>query len=143
MQYWLVKTEPETYSYTDLESRQRDRWNGVRNFSALKNIRRMQPGDQVFVYHTGKEKAIVGLAQVVTTPYPDPDETDPRLVVVDLEPQQRLIPPGYPAHYQADPFFQAWELVNQPRLSVMPVPPAYWTKILQMTSSIIRNSSFT
>ncbi len=129
MQYWLVKTEPQEYAYADLEQRGRDRWNGVRNWRAVQNIRRMQPGDAVFIYHSGKEKAIVGTARVASPPYPDPEAGDPRLLVVDVEPQGRLARPVTLRQIKGDPFFSEWELVRLPRLSVMPVRPEYWERI--------------
>lgn len=133
MAYWLVKTEPAEYSYSDLVRLGRDRWNGVRNFRAIKNLKAMIPGDQVFVYHTGKEKAIVGVAEVVSTPYPDPTVGDPRFVVVDLAPRYQLPQTVSLKTIKQNPFFQEWELVKQPRLSVMPVKTEYWQLILQLS----------
>ncbi len=130
MDYWLVKTEPETYGYADLVRLGRDRWNGVKNPVALKNIKAMQPGDEVFVYHTGKEKAIVGVAQVVSQPYPDPELGNPRFVVVDLEPQYPLPRPVTLKEIKANPVFQDWALVRQSRLSVMPVTKEHWDLVL-------------
>ena len=132
MSYWLVKTEPETYGYADLESQGRDRWNGVRNWQALKYMRQMQPGDAVFVYHTGKEKAIIGVATVVSLPYPDPEAAQSRMIVVDLAAKERLPRPVTLHEIKQDPFFQAWELVNLPRLSIMPVQPEYWEEVLKL-----------
>lgn len=130
MDYWLVKTEPETYGYADLVRLGRDRWNGVKNPVALKNIKAMQPGDEVFVYHTGKEKAIVGVAQVVSQPYPDPELGNPRFVVVDLEPRYPLPRPVTLKEIKANPAFQDWALVRQSRLSVMPVTKEHWELVL-------------
>ena len=130
MAYWLLKTEPETFSYADLERLRRDRWNGVKNFAALKHLRQMQPGDLAFIYHTGKEKAIAGVAEVVSTAYPDPAESDERFVVVDVIPRHSLKRPVTLKEIKANPLFQDWELVRQSRLSVMPVPEALWKVIL-------------
>ena len=116
MAYWLVKTEPNDYSYADLEKLDRDRWNGVRNFTALKNMRQMQIGDLVFVYHTGEEKAIVGVAEILAAAYPDPGEQDARYVVVDLAPRYRLWRPVTLKEIKAEPRFGDWELVRQSRL---------------------------
>jgi len=127
--YWLVKTEPNDYSYADLEKLGRDRWNGVRNFAALKNMRQMQIGDLVFVYHTGEEKAIVGVAEILAAAYPDPGEQDARYVVVDLAPRYHLGRPVTLKEIKAEPRFGDWELVRQSRLSVMPVTEAYWQLI--------------
>ena len=90
---WLLKTEPSTYGYDDLEREGRATWDGVKNPVALANLRKMKEGDAVFIYHTGDEKAVVGTALVVRAAYPDPKAGDPRLVVVDLEPTGRLARP--------------------------------------------------
>lgn len=135
MNYWLLKTEPGEYSYDDLVKLGRDRWNGVRNFRALANLRKMAVGDQAFIYHTGKEKAVVGTAEIVAPAYPDPAAGDKRFVVVDVAPRGRLPQPVTLAAVKADPAFAAWELVRLPRLSVMPVPPAHWQRILAMAQA--------
>ncbi|GBG57681.1 hypothetical protein SPFL3102_00982 [Sporomusaceae bacterium FL31] len=136
MAYWLAKTEPESYSYDDLERLGRDGWNGVRNFTALKHISNMKPGDLVFVYHTGKEKAIVGVAGVVSQPYPDPTETDKRFIVADVEPRYRLDRPVSLKEIKQNPVFDEWELVRQSRLSVMPVTPEHWSLIHALAKEI-------
>lgn len=133
MNRWLVKTEPNEYSFADLASAVRDRWDGVKNPLALKHMRSMKPGDLVMVYHTGNVRAVVGLAQVVSDPYPDPDANDEKLVVVDLEATRPLSRPVTLAEIKADPAFQEWELVRNSRLSVMPVPEELWERILSMS----------
>lgn len=133
MAYWLAKTEPESYSYNDLECLGRDSWNGVKNFTALKHINNMKPGDLIFIYHTGKEKAIVGVAEVVSQPYPDPTETDKRFIVADVEPRYRLGRPVSLAEIKQNPVFAAWELVRQSRLSVMPVTAEHWSLIQSLS----------
>lgn len=135
MAFWLVKTEPETFSYADLERLGQDRWNGVRNFGALRHLRQMVPKDMVFIYHTGKEKAIVGVGEVVSMPYPDPEWNDPRWIVVDIAARYRLNHPVTLAQVKALPFFGEWELVKQPRLSVMPVKTEYWDRVLAMSDT--------
>jgi predicted RNA-binding protein with PUA-like domain len=130
MAYWLMKTEPEEFSYDDLVRLGRDRWNGVRNFRALSHMRQMAVGDLVFIYHTGKEKAIAGIAAVVAPAYPDPAGNDERFVVIDVEPRSRLSRTVSLKEIKADPAFAAWELVRIPRLSVMPVTPEHWLRIL-------------
>lgn len=136
MAYWLAKTEPESYSYDDLERLGRDRWNGVKNFTALKHINNMKPGDLIFIYHTGKEKAIVGVAEVVSQPYPDPTETDKRFIVADVEPRYRLDRPVSLAEIKQNPVFDEWELVRQSRLSVMPVTTEYWSLVHSIAKEI-------
>jgi len=131
--YWLVKTEPQEYSYADLEKRVRDVWDGVKNPVALKNLQDMRPGDPVFVYHTGNEKAVIGVARVVSLPYPDPSGS--ALSVVELAPVYRLSRPVTLAEIKQDPAFEEWELVHLPRLSVMPVTQGYWDKIHAMAGN--------
>lgn len=129
---WLLKTEPEEFGYGDLEARGREPWNGVRNPVALKHLRSMQAGDLAFVYHTGNERAIVGVAQVVQAAYPDPEAGDPRFVIVDVTPAYRLARPVTLAEVKADPRFADWDLVRQSRLSVMPVREEHWELLHQM-----------
>jgi len=134
MSYWLVKTEPDEFSYTDLERLGRDRWNGVRNFTAIKHLNQMRPGDLIFIYHTGDEKSIVGVAAVVRSAYPDPTSQDDRFIAVDLEARYRLLKTVALKQIKADPSFADWELVRQPRLSVMPVRETHWLLIQQLSS---------
>ncbi len=121
MNHWLLKTEPSTYGYDDLEKDGRTVWNGVGNAVALKHLRNMAVGDEALIYHTGKEKQVVGIAKVVKAAYPDPGQSDPRLVVVDLKAVRRVEKPSTLAQVKADTRFDGWELVRLPRLSVMPV----------------------
>ncbi|QJW45805.1 EVE domain-containing protein [bacterium BFN5] len=137
MAYWLAKTEPESYSYEDLERLGRDPWNGVKNFTALKHISNMRPGDLVFIYHTGKEKAIVGVAEVVSQPYPDPTETDKRFIATDVEPRYRLDRPISLKEIKQNPVFDEWELVRQSRLSVMPVTAEHWSLVHSLAKEIL------
>jgi len=129
---WLLKTEPSTYSFDDLVRDKRTTWDGVSNPVALKNLRAMRKGDQAFVYHTGAEKAIVGIARIAGDPRPDPKLDDPRLVVVELEPVRGLRKPVSLAAVKADRRFADFALVRISRLSVMPVPPDTWKALLAM-----------
>jgi predicted RNA-binding protein with PUA-like domain len=135
MNHWLLKTEPEEYSIHDLEREGKDVWDGVKNRLALKHMRAMKPGDQVFIYHTGREKAIMGLAEIVSNPYPDPEEDDPRIVRVDLEFREHLPKSVSLADVKADAEFRDFELVRLSRLSAMPVPDHLWRRILRMGGS--------
>jgi predicted RNA-binding protein with PUA-like domain len=128
----LLKTEPEEFSWGMLVERGREPWTGVRNATALKHLRAMAPGDEALIYHTGSEKRIVGIARVVLAAYPDPTAAEAKYVAVDVEPVRRLGRPVTLAQIKADPAFAEWELVRQSRLSVMPVPPELWTRILLM-----------
>jgi predicted RNA-binding protein with PUA-like domain len=130
--YWLMKTEPEEFSYADLERREQEPWSGVRNPTALKHMRAMVEGDLFLFYHTGKERAIVGVGKVIRAAYPDPEAGDPRFVVVDTAPAYRFDRPVTLAAIKADPAFAQWELVRQSRLSVMPVSPEHWALLHDM-----------
>jgi len=133
--HWLLKTEPSTYSYADLERDKKAVWDGVSNALALKHLRAMKKGDLAFIYHTGDEKQIVGVADVTSDAYPDPKEKDPKLVVVDLRPRERLPRAVTLAEVKADAEFRDFELVRMGRLSVMPVGEARWKKLLRMAGS--------
>jgi predicted RNA-binding protein with PUA-like domain len=126
---WLLKTEPTDYSYDQLEQDGRTRWDGVSNPAALKNIRAMKPGDRAFLYHTGKEKAVVGVVEIVTAAYPDPEAKGPKLVAVDIEPRARLGRPVTLAEIKALPAFEGSPLVRQGRLSVVPLTSDQWRTI--------------
>jgi len=123
MKYFLAKTDPETYSLADLERDKKTTWDGVRNPQALRAIKDMQPGDRVFVYHSGGESAVVGLADVVSAPRPDPK--DSKLTVVDFAYAGRIEPPVSLAEIKATGKFQDWALVRQSRLSTMAAPESF------------------
>lgn len=135
MAHWLLKTEPDDYSYDDLVADKRCVWDGVGNALALKHIREMKKGDIALLYHTGKEKAVVGHVQIITGPYPDPAGDDDRNVVIDLKPGARLKHPVSLKRIKTDPAFADWELVRIGRLSVMPVSPAIWKRIEQLSET--------
>src|SRR5438093_4130895 len=103
MAYWILKTEPSTYSFDQLERDGTAVWDGVTNPLALKHLRAMQPDDEALIYHTGDEKAVVGLARVTSAAYPDPKAKDPRLVVVELTPAKRLKRPVTLAEIKPEP----------------------------------------
>lgn len=133
MAYWLLKTEPSEYSFDDLLREKRTVWDGVTNALALKHLRAMGRGDLAFVYHTGTERSIVGIAEVVSNPHPDPERDDPRLVVVTLRPVQPLARPVPLAEIRGLPGFSEFGLLRLPRLSVVPVAPAQWKRLLTMS----------
>lgn len=126
MAHWLLKTEPSTYSFADLEQAKKAVWDGVKNPMALRNLRAMKAGDVAVVYHTGDEKAAVGLAMVTREAYPDPKGKNPRLVVVDLQAGKRLPRPVPLAEMKALASFAESPLVRQGRLSVVPLNAAQW-----------------
>ena len=132
MPYWIVKTEPSTYSYDDLASQKTAVWDGVKNNLALKHLREMKPGDRVLVYHTGDEKAVVGIAEVVSLPYADPKQKDPRLTVVDLRADGRLPRAVSLAEIKKDRAFADLALVRIGRLSVMPASADQFKRLLKL-----------
>jgi predicted RNA-binding protein with PUA-like domain len=132
---WILKTDSDVYPFDKLQQERRAVWDGVSNPVALRHIRSMAPGDPLFIYHSGAAKEIVGLARVVSEPYPDPKRNDPKLVVVDVEADRRLQHPVSLATIKADPFFADLALVRQPRLSVIPVPEQQWNRLLQLASA--------
>jgi len=134
MNYWLVKTEPETYSWDDLVRLGKDHWDGVRNYQARNNLKLMKVGDQVFVYHSGDSKEIVGIARVVTEHYPDPTTTDDRWVAVQMEPVSRLKYPFTLARIKNDEQLTGLPLIKNTRLSVMPVLHEHFTHIINTTT---------
>jgi predicted RNA-binding protein with PUA-like domain len=134
MSYWLLKTEPEDYSYADLVQAGTDIWDGVRNRQAQKNLRAMTPGDLAFIYHTGKEKAVVGVGEIVSMPLPDP--TDTAYTAVSLQAVRRLQRPVTLKEIKEAPLFADWALVRQPRLSVMPVSPEHWQNVLDLAETL-------
>jgi len=133
MAYWLFKEEPDHYSLEDLFRDKRSVWAGVENNLALKHLRSVKKGDRVLYYHTGKEKSVVGVAEVVKGPYPDPARDDERFVVVDVKPISRLDRPVSLAEIKSNPIFADFALVRISRLSVMPVTNEQWTEIERLS----------
>jgi predicted RNA-binding protein with PUA-like domain len=123
MNWFLAKTEPTTYSLDHLERDKRTTWDGVKNPQAVRAIREMQPGDGVFLYHSGGQSAIVGIARVASEPRDDPK--DKKSAVVELEFVRRLGAPVTLAEVRASNLFADWALVRQPRLSTMRAPEAF------------------
>ncbi len=132
MSNWIVKTEPSTYSYDDLERQKTAVWDGVKNNLALKHLRQMKPGDRVLVYHTGDEKAVVGIAEATSEAYPDPKQKDAKLAVVDLRAVERLPRPVPLAEIKKDRVFADLALVRIGRLSVMPVSTEQFKRLLKL-----------
>jgi predicted RNA-binding protein with PUA-like domain len=133
MALWLLKTEPDTYSWDDLARDKKAVWDGVSNALALKHIRTMSKGDLALIYHTGDERAAVGIAQITSAPHPDPKEDDERLAVVDLKPKQKLKRPVTLDDLKSDKTFAGWDLLRIGRLSVVPVPQKMWDRVIQLS----------
>lgn len=132
--FWLVKTEPSSYSFADLQRDGQTRWDGVANPQALANLRAMKAGDRVLVYHSG-EKAAVGVAEVVRAAYPDPGGGDPRLAVVDLRADAPLARPVALEAMKAEPAFAGSPLLRQGRLSVVPLTEAEWRAVERLAGA--------
>lgn len=131
MNYWLLKTEPETYSWNDLVKAKKGVWDGVRNFQARRNLKAMAKGDVALIYHTGDEKAIIGLATVTKGAYPEPK--DPAWTAVDLTPDKPLKKPVSLAEIRKEKALSNMVLVKVSRLSVQPVKPEEFKRILELS----------
>ena len=129
---WLFKTEPTAYSFQQLEKDKKTVWDGVKNNLALKNLKGIKKGDQIFIYHTGDEKAAVGIARALSGAYPDPNKKDPKLLVVDIEPVKALPHPVTLAEVKANAKLAKFDLVRLPRLSIMQVSDEHWDLIEDM-----------
>jgi predicted RNA-binding protein with PUA-like domain len=127
--HWLLKTEPTTYGWNDLTREKTAVWDGVSNPVALKNLGAMKPGDDVIIYHTGNEKAAVGLARVTKAAYPDPKSPDPKLLVVEIAPSRALPRPVPLTEIKADRAFAESPLVRQGRLSVVPLTSSQFARL--------------
>jgi len=132
MAAFLVKTEPSTYSFADLQREKRAVWDGVSNPVALRHLSTIRKGDTVIVYHTGDEKQAVGLATAVSDPYPDPKLKDPKRPVIDLEPSRPLPQPVTLKQVKADAVLKGNDLARLPRLSVIPFTEAQLKRLLQL-----------
>ncbi len=132
MSYWLLKTEPGTFSWEDLVRDKKAVWDGVRNFQARKNLKEMKKGDLAFIYHTGDEKAVVGISTVTKEAYPE--AKDPAWVAVDLAPDRPLKKPVTLARVKQDKSLQKMVLVRAARLSVQPVSKEEYERILELST---------
>jgi predicted RNA-binding protein with PUA-like domain len=134
MAYWLLKTEPETFSWDDQVKREAkgEPWSGVRNFTARRHLKEMKNEDRAFFYHTGDEKQIVGIVEVIRESYPD--KTDPKgvFVAVDVKAIRPLPRPVTLAEIKAEPRLKEMALVKYSRLSVQPVTPSEWKLVCKM-----------
>lgn len=130
--YWILKTEPSTYSFEQLAREGTAVWDGVANPVALRNISQMQPGDHVLIYHTGAEKAVVGKAETTSAGYPDPKGKDPKMLVVDLKAGPRLAKPVPLPAIKAEKAFADLALVRQGRLSVVPATESQFRLLVEM-----------
>ena len=130
--HWLVKQEPEDYSWDDLKRDGSTQWTGVRNFQARNHLKQMKVGDEVFFYHSGKEKCVVGIASVSKAAYPDPTAKEEGWIAVDVAPLKKLANPVSLADIKANPKLSDLLLVRQSRLSVMPIGESEFDEIVRM-----------
>ena len=137
MNYWLVKSEPEAYSWSQLVKDGVTAWTGVRNFAARNHLRAMKSGDHVFFYHSGEEKSVVGIARVVKEFYPDPTADEDDWSSVDLAPEKTLAKPVTLAPIKADKILKQMVLAKQSRLSVSPVTREQFERLLQLAETKI------
>lgn len=131
MNYWLMKTEPGTYSWGDLEREKKATWDGVRNFQARNNLKSMKKGDLAFIYHSGEDKAIIGIAKITKEFFPDPKDKD--WVAVEIAVEKKLKRPVTLGQVKTDKHLQNMALVRSSRLSVQPVKAEEMESILKMS----------
>jgi predicted RNA-binding protein with PUA-like domain len=131
VKYWLLKTEPGTYSWSDLARKKHDRWDGVRNHQARNNLAAMSVGDAALIYHSGDDKSVMGLAKVSKAAYPEPGADDPRWLAVDVEAVHPLERPVTLAEMKKDPKLTGMALIKQSRLSVVPLTKAEYDTIVR------------
>ena len=132
MANWLFKEEPTHYGYDDLVRDGKTSWTGVKNPLAQKHLRAVRKGDRIFYYHTGDQKAVVGIANADGHAYPDPADKTGKLYAVDVVPSKKLKSPVTLASIKADKAFADFPLTRMPRLSVMPVDESTWDRIVKM-----------
>ena len=130
---WLFKEEPGNYSFDDLVRDGKTTWTGVKNPLAQKHLRSVAKGDQIFFYHTGGEKSVIGVMKAAAAAYPDPADKSGKLYAVDVSPVRKLAEPVTLASIKADAFFADFALVRMSRLSVMPVTDQQWARIEKMS----------
>jgi predicted RNA-binding protein with PUA-like domain len=133
MANWLVKSEPETWSWDQHKAAGEDAWTGVRNFQARAHLAAMKPGDKVLFYHSGDAKAVVGVSKVAKAAYPDPSDKEGKFLAVDLKASKPLKHPVTLAEIKAQKSLAAMVLVKNSRLSVQPVTDAEWDRVMKMS----------
>jgi predicted RNA-binding protein with PUA-like domain len=133
MNYWLLKEEPKNYSFDILEREKNTTWDGIKNNLALKYIKQIKKGDELFIYHSGMEKLIIGIAKATSKPYPDPNQNNEKLLVFNIKVKKRLKRTISLKEIKSNSIFKDFELVRLPRLSVMPVSQKYWNYIIKLS----------
>ncbi len=138
MARYLLKTEPDSYSFDDLERERHTAWGGVTNPLAQKHLRGIHEGDEVVIYHTGDERQAVGLGRIMRGAYPDPSDPKKRRVVVDVLVGRRFLKPVTLDEMKENPAFEGLEILRLPRLSVVPMDDAQWNEILRLSGLVAR-----
>jgi predicted RNA-binding protein with PUA-like domain len=131
--FWLVKQEPSSYSWSDFLAEGETGWTGVRNYTARNNLRKMENGDEVLFYHSGEQKAVVGIARVTRPAYPDATAKEGDWSAVDLAPIKSLLKPVTLRQIKSEPRLKQIPLIRQSRLSVMPLGKAEFGEIVKMS----------
>ncbi|HEY3932292.1 MAG TPA: EVE domain-containing protein [Verrucomicrobiae bacterium] len=137
MNYWLVKSEPEAYSWSQFMKDGKTAWTGVRNFAARNHLRAMKKGDAIFFYHSGEQKSVIGLARMEKEFYPDPTAEEGDWSCVDLKAEKSLAKPMTLAQIKSDKILREMVLVKQSRLSVSPLTKAQFERLLQLAETKI------
>lgn len=132
MNYWLVKSEPDAFSWSEQVENGVEPWTGVRNHAAKNNLRAMRTGDRAFFYHSNEGREIVGIVEVVREAYPDPTAESGNWVAVDVKAIEPMPNPVTLAAMKSDPALEGMALIRQSRLSVSPVSPAHWRHICKL-----------
>lgn len=133
MNYWLMKSEPDVFSYDDLVKKGSEHWDGVRNYTARNNLRAMKKGDKAFFYHSNIDKAVVGIVTIVKEAYQDPTTDEPAWVCVDVAPKEKLKNPVTLAAIKANPNLAEMKIIKQSRLSVIDISKDEFDEILRMS----------
>jgi predicted RNA-binding protein with PUA-like domain len=141
MSFYLLKTEPTVYSYSDLERDKKAVWDGVTSPGGLFQIKTAKKGDIAFIYHTGDEKQVVGICEIISDPYVDPKAGNPKIFIFDIKPKRRLPRPVTLEQIKKDKRTSDSRIIREPRLSVQPVDEKVWNAILQM-SGLEPNTAF-
>ena len=136
MKYWLMKSEPDKYSFEEMQKDNITHWDGVRNYQAQNNMKAMNIGDLAFFYHSNKGKEIVGIVQIVKEIYPDFTDEQGKFGMVDVKFQKELLRPVTLSEIKEQKFLENMALVKQSRLSVMPVSETEWTFILKLSGNL-------
>jgi len=132
MAHWLIKSEPEVYSWDQLNKDKQTRWDGIRNYAARLHLRNMKKGDPVFFYHSNKGMEIVGIASVAKEAYPDPTSSDPAWFAIDVKPVKKFVKPVSLEQIKKEKKLAGMALVRISRLSVQPVTEEEWNIIMKM-----------